>query len=281
LYYNQDHFTEAEITDVPISWDNAWTYDQILDAAKKLTRRDAQGNITRFGLNPTMYTPDMISEGMTFSILNWLWNHGFEYVDSDYMTASGYLDSPKSIAALNSYGEVFKNKVAPLQAVEQGFQIGRYSMHIANISNVGAYEKQFPDLNFGIMPVPKDVQHYGTTGNWAYGISTQSKDPVNAYQILWAMSGWEGHKIYIEWSKAMPSLKSLMTLPMFTSDPRMMIGVETINHARPRNVGPGYAEISPILNELTNAVAYGEDPKNLVGSAVSKINRTISKYPAQ
>jgi fructooligosaccharide transport system substrate-binding protein len=280
LFYNKDHFAEAGITNIPASWDEAWTYDQLIDAAVKLTQRDASGNVVRFGINPTMNTPDMINEGMTFTLLNWLWNHGFEYVDSKYTTASGYLDSPQSITALNSYAELFNKKIAPLQSVEQGFETGKISMLVHNVSLIGGYETKFPELHFGVMPIPKGMKHYGTTGGWAYGVSSQSKDPANAYQILWALAGTEGHKIHVEWSKAMPSLKSLMELPMYTQDPRLVVALDTIRHARSRDIVPGYAEISPIINELCNSVAYGEKPENLVKSAVAKINRIISKYPA-
>jgi ABC-type glycerol-3-phosphate transport system substrate-binding protein len=280
LFYNKDHFAEAGITDIPAKWDDAWTYKQLIDAAVKLTKRDASGNIIRYGLSPNMFTPDAINEGMTFTLLNWLWNNGCEYVDKDYKTASGYLDSPQSIKVLQEFGELYtKYKVAPLQNIDQGFQTGKISMWVQNITNVGAFEKNFPELHFGVMPLPQGVNHFGTTGGWNFGISSQSKDPASAYKLLWALSGTEGQKILVEWKKAMPSLKSLMTLPLYTDDPRMLTAIEGLQHARSRDIIPCYAEISPILNELCNSVAYGEDPAALVKSAVGKIDRVIAKYP--
>lgn len=281
LFYNKDHFAEAGITDIPTSFEDAWTYDELIDAAIKLTKRDEAGNIIQYGLQPTMGTPDSINEGMTFTLLNWLWNHGFEYVDPDYTTASGYLDSPESIEALQSYADLFtKYQVSPLQAIEQGFQTGKVSMWIHNCSQIGGFEKNFPDLNFGAMPLPKGINHYGTSGGWCYGISSQCKDPESAYKVLNALAGTEGHKIHCEWNKAMPSMKSLIdTLPYITEDPMMVIAGEAIKEARPRKLPAGYAEISPILNEVCNAIAYGEDVEEQVKAAVPKINRIISKYP--
>jgi multiple sugar transport system substrate-binding protein len=45
LYYNKDHF-DAEGLRYP---DTTWTWDSVLVAAKKLTKRGAQGNIIRYG----------------------------------------------------------------------------------------------------------------------------------------------------------------------------------------------------------------------------------------
>lgn len=281
LFYNKDMFEAAGITDVPATFADAWTQDQLIEVAKKLTITDASGQITQYGLQPGMATPDIVGEGATFTFLNWFWNNGGEVTDPELKTAVGYFDSEVSIAAIESYAKLFNEyKVSPLQTITQGFETGKIAMLIHNASMIGGFEKNFPDLHFGVMPLPKGTDHqYGTSGGWNYGISSQTKHPAEAFMMLDAVCGKEGHLAHCERTGAMPSRYSTIeALPKLSSDPRLMIAVDLIKAGRARPITPAYAEISPIMIEAVNAVCYGADAAQTAQTAAKKMDRILAKY---
>lgn len=280
LFYNKDLFETAGITDIADSIDNAWTYDRLIEAAQQLTIRDDSGQTIQYGLQPSMSTPDVNNEGQTFIYTNMIWNLGGEVTDPDVTTASGYMDSEKTIAAIQLYADLFnKYNVSSLQTIEQGFQTGKVAMLIHNISMIGGLESSFPDLNFGVMPLPKGENQYGTSGGWNYGMSTQCEQPEAGWKVLDALSGKEGHLIHCQTNGAMPSrLSTIELMPNLVEDNRLKIASDLIKIARPRPITPAYFEISPLISDAFNAAAFGEDPAVVAKTAAEKIDKILAKY---
>ena len=67
MYFNKKAFADAGLD--PNKTD--WTYDEVLDAAKKLTVKDASGKVTRYGAVFTLYSwifeEEMAGQGATFA----------------------------------------------------------------------------------------------------------------------------------------------------------------------------------------------------------------------
>ena len=279
LLYNKDHFAAAGI-DIPAEDAAPWTFEQVIDAAVKCTIVDETGTITQYGLQPTMNTPDVNNEGSTFLQLFWYWNNGAELLDPTLSTASGYFDSEVSIAVLKGWQDLHQTlKVSPLETVVQGFQTGKISMLISGISNVASLDKNFPDTPYGIMPMPVGVNDYTTSGGWNIGIYSGAENPEAAWEVLDALTGKEGHKIFCELSNSMPSrisvIESMETLKSYP----MNVGAKAmLANPRARPVTPAYAELSPVICSVFNAAAYGEDVETLVRNAVRDMNRILAKY---
>ncbi|TVY11280.1 extracellular solute-binding protein [Paenibacillus cremeus] len=283
LYYNKDHFAKAGITNVPDKVSNAWTFDQYLDAAQKLTIRDASGKITQYGAIPYGWlAPDVTNEGASFTHFLNIWNHGAEVLDPKYTTAKGYLNSPKTIAVLQEYQDYFqKYKVSPLESItkdQSGFENGKLSMYISNISTSYALKTKYPDLKFGVMPLPKGEKQYGSSGGWNVGISAKTKVPDAAWKVVHALTGKEGHKKFAEMFNFIPSRKSALdSIPTLKEYPFNLAREQMLN-ARARPVTPAYAEISPIFAEMMSAIAYGGNPTELANKAADNIDKVLSKY---
>lgn len=279
LFYNKDHFTAAGIP-IPAEDTEPWTFDQLIEAAQKCTIVDATGTTVQYGLMPTMNAPDVNNEGTTFLQLFWLWNHGAEVFDPEMTTASGYFDSEKSIAAIKAWQDLYQTlKVSPLETVTQGFQTGKISMMIHNISNVASLNKNYPDLNYGVMPMPVGENNYTTSGGWNIGIYSGTKSPAAAWDVISALTDTEGHLAFCEITTSMPSrisvieqMESLKTYPLSVGAKGML------DNPRARPVSPAYAELSPVICSVFNAAAYGEDVETLVKTAVRDLNRILEKY---
>lgn len=280
LFYNKDHFSKAGLTSAVTAVKDAWTYDQLVDAAKKLTITDPKGSTVQFGLLPGMSSPDVGNEGATFTDLLWLWNHGGEVTDPQMKTAIGYFDGEKSKTALRSYAELFQTlKVSPLESVTQGFQTGKISMMIHNISNSSGFTRNYPGLNYGVMPVPVGERAYSTSGGWNIAISAQCKNPDRAWKVLSALTGKEGHASFCDRLNYMPSRKStLASVKKFQEYP-LSVGIELLkSNPRARPITPAYAEISPLIAEAFNAAAFGENVDKVAADAAKKIDKILKKY---
>ena len=279
LFYNKDHF-EAAGVEIPEDPNTPWTFEQLIDAAKKCTIVDETGTTVQYGLLPTMNAPDVNNEGTAFLQFFWLWNHGAEVFDADLTTADGYFNSEKSIEALKEWQALFQEyKVSPLETVTQGFQTGKISMMIHNISNCSNLDTSYPDINYGVMVLPAGENNYTTSGGWNIGISSGCENPEAAWKIIEALTGYEGHKAYCELKAFMPSRISVIEdMDLLQEYPLSVGRVQMLGNTRARPVSPAYAELSPIFCEAVNAIAYGEDIEQTVNNAVKKMERVFVKY---
>jgi ABC-type glycerol-3-phosphate transport system substrate-binding protein len=112
LYFNKDHFAEAGI-ELPTA---DWTWDDLLDAAQKLTLdgdgNNAQspdfdsGNIVRWGLQIPAHWGDLLWLRGTLPIIN---AGGGSVISEDGTTVEGYLNSP----AAGRHGRVRRGPDVP------------------------------------------------------------------------------------------------------------------------------------------------------------------------
>ena len=279
IFYNKDHFTAAGI-DIPAEDTPAWTFDQVIDAAVKCTVTDDLGTITQYGIIPTMGAADVNNEGSTFLQLFWLWNHGAELLDPEMTTTSGYFDSEKAIAAIQGWQDLHQTlKVSPLESIAQGFQTGQVTMMLSNISSVAGLDKNFPELNYGVLPIWVGEKDYTTSGGWNIGIYSASKNPAAAWEVIYALTDEKGHLAFCELTTSMPSrisvIESMATLQTY---PLLVGATSMLSNPRARPVSPAYAELSPVVCSVFNAAAYGEDVETLVRNAVRDMNRILAKY---
>ncbi len=116
LFYNRDAFQRAG---VPEPTDD-WTWNDMVEAAKKLTKRDRSGRTTQFGL----FLPDPTTT---------IQSNGGDIFTSDYSRC--IINSPESLEAINEMKRLrFDLKVAPDPAQVQGtssmqmFKLGQLAM---------------------------------------------------------------------------------------------------------------------------------------------------------
>ncbi len=208
LFYNKDMFKAAGFT-APTKLADAWTMDQLLAAAIKLTKKDASGNVKVYGIMPQMFSIDNRNEGMTYTQMLWTWWFGGDVISPDGSTTKGYFDSPASLKALHFYQDLFqKYKVAPAMPMTNGFESERVAMWINGPWMVGEWKKNFPDFyksKWGAMPLPRGAAAASNSGSWNLAMTAQSKNKKLAWQVIQAITGPEGSLIYCGKSGNLPS----------------------------------------------------------------------------
>lgn len=158
MYYNKDLFKEAGLDPekAPANW------AELVESAKKLTKRDANGNVTQWGIE--------IPSGGAFAY--WLFQAMTTPNDVLLMNSEGtetYFDKPAVIEALQYwYDLAYTHKVMPQGTIDWGttpkdFLEGKTAIMwttTGNLTNVRTNAK----FDFGVAPMPHAKKGGSPTG---------------------------------------------------------------------------------------------------------------------
>jgi multiple sugar transport system substrate-binding protein len=221
MFYNKDHFKEAGINKTPE------TIDEMMEMAKKLTKRDEKGNMTRAGL-------DLRLSGGGFGTSQKYWTQVMipygakvlEKVGNKYR--AGY-DNEAGRKALQYYIDaVYKYKVDSLdfKSDAEAFGLGITSMFQRESWVVGYMTKNAPKINYGVFMMPRGSGGWGTVGNtMGLSVAKSSKYKKEAFNFAVFMmnddmsratfgdSGWQPFRKGVDYSqlyKTRPQLKTFI-----------------------------------------------------------------------
>ena len=199
LYYNPDLFEKAGVSPP----DESWTWDTFKDAAKKLTVKDASGNITQYGTSFSGWPP----------IQMFIWQAGGEVITPDLKSSP--IDSPEAIQGAQFYADIIYNPdyAVPEDVIkEQGFgemaKAGKVAMFFGGAADDldYAYQKDPKNAKMVAALVPKGPKDR-TTFAWTAitAVSSQTKNPDLAIKAMVALTDGIHH-----W-KVLAPRKSLAT----------------------------------------------------------------------
>lgn len=276
LYYNKDIFKEAGIQ-APTKGKDAWTYEQLMDACKKVVKKDGN-KTTRYAIQPTMFTVTNKNEGMTYEDMLWIWWSGGNILSPDATKADGYFNSEKSIKGIQFFADLYKNGYAPTQEIQNAFETGKLAMWIDGPWMLGIWKQSFPKLNWGAMPLPHDAKFASTAGSWNIAITAKSKNKVDAYKVVEALTGTAGSKYWCAKTGNLPARKSVLNSDKtYSKYPYDIINEQLISNATARPVTPVYPQISEAVMDCFNSVAFGKDVTTAVKEATQKMEKALSK----
>jgi multiple sugar transport system substrate-binding protein len=199
LYYNADAFKTANINPP----DESWTWDTFKDAAKKLTVKDASGNVTQWGTSFNGWPP----------IHMFIWQAGGDVITSDLKSSP--IDSAEAMQGEKFYADIIFNPeyaVPEATIKEQGFgemaKAGKVAMFFGGAADDLDYAHQKDpknaDLKIALVPKgPKDRTTFAYTA--ITGVSARTKNPEIATKAMVALTDGIHH-----W-KVLAPRKSLAT----------------------------------------------------------------------
>jgi sn-glycerol 3-phosphate transport system substrate-binding protein len=167
LYWNKDAFKEAGLDPEkgPATW------DQMVEYAKKLTKTDASGNVTQWGVKiPSSGFPYWLFQGLAIE------------AGANLMNAAGtetYYDKPEVIEALQYWVDLVKKyKVHPEGIVEWGTtpkdffekKVAMVWTTTGNLTNVRTNAK----FDFGVAMLPAGKQRGSPTGGGNFYLFAKS-----------------------------------------------------------------------------------------------------------
>jgi multiple sugar transport system substrate-binding protein len=215
LFYNKKLFDEAGVA-YPT---DKWTWDDFLAAAQKLTKTDAKGQITQWGVQ----LPDGWGDWIWLrGILPIIYQGGGDIVTADGK-ATGAMNSEATIAAVQWYVDLFtKHKVAPTKddvAAFQGtdlFQTGKVAMLWTGRWPISTYEAD-SSLNFSTAQLPQGKAR-GNSICWAgFAMYAKSQNKDAAWAFLKFITAEEGAQEFAKY--AFTAVKPIAELQGLATDP--------------------------------------------------------------
>ncbi|MDR1618226.1 MAG: sugar ABC transporter substrate-binding protein [Treponema sp.] len=220
LYYNKDMFDRAGVAYPPASAENAWTWDEFVAAAKKLTF-DVNGktpNDPGFDPNRIRQYGAMV-ENLTWQLEVWALSNGGGFYNAGGTQVT--IDQAAAVEAIQKVADLhLKDRVAPLSTglsddgIQRSIIAGTVAMATGGTWNVGTCLAQARDsegLNYGIAVLPYMKQKVTICTGGPNVVFSQSKHPKEAMEWLKWYSKEENNWGLIETGIWMPTLEKWYT----------------------------------------------------------------------
>jgi multiple sugar transport system substrate-binding protein len=186
VFYNKKMFDEAKIP-YPQA---GWTWDQLYETAKKLTKKDGNKYVQWGFLLDAWAAQPMINA------------YGGELIKPDGSGFEGYLNSDGTVKALKMYKDMYwKDHISPSSTESEGFKgidlfgAGKTAMSINGTWPLENYKKD-PNLSFGTVRMPVGPSGAANSICYAgYGLYSKSKNKDEAWKYLNYLTGPEGQGV--------------------------------------------------------------------------------------
>lgn len=252
LYYNKD-MTDAAGIEVPTTLEDAWTWSEYYEAAKKLTTD------TVVGTNIIMDQ----GEGLPYVLEQFWISNGTDFVSEDGAKADGYVNSAEGVEAAEFLNSIIQDGYANVDPIEKEFHNGNAATMLGGSWEVATLENEYPDLNWGVtyFPVADDGGiATSPTGDWAACMTKDTENAEATGEVLAYLMNEENVTSYAEAISKLPTrTSSYDTLTQYDEYPRSVFKEQSMETGTPRPRTPGYTVLSPGFSEAMMNIFTGAD----------------------
>ncbi|UCZ53898.1 sugar ABC transporter substrate-binding protein [Bacillus shivajii] len=268
LYYNKDIFEEEGI-EAPTTIEDAWTWDEFLEVSKQLTTED------RYGLN--LFMNYGVGEWLTFMGAPFVWSNGGALISEDGTTSDGYLNSPETVEGLEFVKTLFEEGVVNLTPGEMEFEEGNAAMALGGPWI--AVSADDADFEWGMMPYPYSETPVSPSGSMAYGVTSTTEYPEEAFQIMHWMTNEESAKGLSEVTGMPPArISAFDAMDRYDELPWSVIRDQVIGTAQARPQTPAYPVLTDAFAQAFHAAALGEDLEEILDQQVQRVERELRRF---
>ncbi|MCD9024248.1 ABC transporter substrate-binding protein [Cohnella silvisoli] len=281
LYYNKDLFEQKGITPPSSDPDQRWTWEQVVDAAAKLTydtNGDGQNDVFGFGF-------EQVSRA--YQILSLSDSLGAKPLSDDGLVATGYTNSDKFVQAGKFYYDLFHtSKVSPkTDQTQEYFKTGKLAMLIGGTWDPKIFAEAKVNFGIALHPYFAGQKAATPTGSWHLGISETSGKKEAAAKFIEYLTLGEGAKIWFEKDGSLPAnvdvLNAIDQDPKYDQFPNNLYRIasyEAKNTAVSRPVTPGYLDWESLYFKAFEDIRNGIEPKQALDGIVTQMDRQLKKY---
>lgn len=250
LYYNKQMFREAGLDpERPPQ-----TMEELVRYADLLTIRDDDGNPTRAGLSlrKTGFKVGIAEKYFTF-----LFSEGGRAFSDDGHRA--LFNDEHGRRALELYNEVLFEKnidSVNLEGDQQGFGQGRAAMFIREVHVIRWLAENYPDLDFGVAPIPRGAASISAGGPYMFVVPEDSKVKEEAWQLVQYLMSEDVYRRYVSIGGIVPTINSVAEDSLITSDERMQVFVD--QDMRAIGPFPRMFQATDILGAYLERFCYGQ-----------------------
>jgi multiple sugar transport system substrate-binding protein len=253
VYYNRDLFEEAGL-DLPRK---GWTWDDMVSAAKALTRDDdGDGATDVYGLG---VDPEIIR------VAPFIWSNGGELVDDEALPTQFAFDGA-GLAAMQLFfdlrsvhGVTPTDEEAEAEDFESRFLNGRLGM-LMESRRVVPTLRTITDFGWDVASIPAPGTPVSILHSDAYCLTAGSDEKDAAWRFMEFALGPEGQRITAEAGRTVPSLRSVAETDAFLdpeADPANgQVFLDQIPRLRAVPVISTWPEIEDTANGLLEEAYY-------------------------
>lgn len=258
LYYNEDMFSAAGITEAPETW------DELKETAEKLTTDTVSG----------LAFCSVQNEEGTFNFTPWLWSTGATSYD---------IDSENGIRALTFVQDLVESGVMSKECINwtQGdvmnqFISGNVAMMINGPWQIPTMRAEAPDLNYNVALIPMDTQYASVIGGENYAVVAGGNEDGALDFLQYATQ--EEQVIFMMSQMGYISADKEIAASQFTEEEDAIYKkfVEQMDYAQARGPLPEWPEVSDAISLAFNQVMTGTaTPEDAAAEAQATIDAVV------
>lgn len=278
LYYNKEAFAEAGLDpETPPA-----TWEEQVDMAKKLTKRDADGNVTRWGLR-------IPSSGFPYWLFQGLSTQNDVILANDAGNKTNF-DDPKVVEALqylvdlSTEHEVMQPGIIEWGATPKAFFEGQAAMMWTTTGNLTNVRENAP-FDFGVAMLPANKRRGAPTGGGNFYIfkdSTEAQKKASLDFIKWISAPEQAARWSIATGYVAPRPDAWETPAMkqYVADfPPAKVARDQLEYAVAELSTYQNQRITTIFNDALEAAITGEEePAAALESAQAQADRILRAY---
>lgn len=283
MYYNADMFAEAGI-EAPTTLEEGWTMEEAREVWLQLTQRPSEdaaptvwGLLGRngglFGLGSYHGVGLIRSAGEPGSPT-------YMGMSADGFSIDGYMNTTEAIAALQFLQDLHQvDKVAPLEVIQNGFETGQGATYEFPEQLISVLNNQYPDLNYGVMPLPYFKTGFTHDGAYAYTISRDSANPEAAGLLINWLANYENSLYISREGQSLGVRKSVLeAVTDYDELPKKIFYDELVEWGEGRQNSVAYSEYVEIVNAGIRDILLGAPVEQTVAQMVSDFEAAAAAY---
>ena len=259
LMYNQQAFQSAGISSPPT------TFAQFRADAAKLKAKGVY----------------LFADGGTggWNMLPWIWSGGGSLTNTTFTKASGFLNSAKTVAAVQMLVELYKDGAIPslitgdqgATGTEDGLATGKYATILDGPWMFPIFAKAYPSFKLQTSFVPAGPGgSISVVGGEDIVMSQSSKHKAAALQFIrFMLSPWA--QTQMAHAGQMP-VRADVSKQLTKINAYFGIFAKQLKTARPRTPSPNWPQIDTILGNAIASAFKGESVQKALDSAAKQID---------
>jgi multiple sugar transport system substrate-binding protein len=267
IYFNKKLFDEAGVPHPPTDWsDESWTWDEMVNRAKALTRNYGDRENAQYGLSVILND--------LYGGVPWLFGAEIfapESYGKARVTEVRFTD-PKFIQAAQAKADLINvHKVSPSQAISDTITASVSMLGSGRVAMIyaGGWEhwgfKDLEELQWGMGAVPRNASSQIPTFSDPWYIAKGSKNVDAAFAFVQYLITGEGQNSMALALNAPPAMQSLLpewykTVPSIPAGELEQVYKGAIQNAKetPASLLFGYGPVEDVYGQMMPAVWNGE-----------------------
>ena len=227
----------------------------------------------------------MFADGGTggWNILPWIWSGGGSLTNSTFTTATGYLNSPKTVAAVQMLVDLYKAGSIPDLIVgnqgalgtEDGLAQAKYATILDGPWMFPIFAKAYPSFHLQTNLVPGGPGgSVSVVGGEDIVVTQQSKNKAAAEQFVrFMLSPWA--QTQMAHAGQMP-VRTDVSKQLTKINSYYAIFEKQLKTARPRTPSPNWPQIDTVLGNAVAAAFKGESVQQALTDAAHQIDGLLA-----